>query len=92
VDPKEAPPLRRSPRNKNPAGDAETTSRSKKTKPHLNTQPIKTKNDTENGQNDAEVPDVCRDPPLTEDLQEIDIQNNSDSESENEKNFRRTVY
>jgi len=50
----------------------------------MNTQPIKTNSDTENGHNDAEVPDVGPYPPLTEDPQEIDIQKNSDSESENE--------
>jgi len=82
VDSKEVPPLRRSPRNKNPAGDAETTSKTKETKPHMNTLPIKTKGNTD-GHNDAEIPDVGPDPSSTEDRQEIDIQNNSDSESEN---------
>jgi len=50
----------------------------------MNTQPIKTNSDTENGHNDAEVPDVGPYPLLIEDPQEIDIQKNSDSESENE--------
>jgi len=83
VDSKEVPPLRRSPRNKNAAGDAETTSRTKGTKPHMSALPNKTNSDTEDGHNDAEVPDVGPDPPSTGDPQEIDIQNNSDSESEN---------
>jgi len=82
VDPKELPLLRRFPRNKNPGSDTATNNRLKKTQFDINTQPIKINSNTENKHNDAEVRDVG--PSLTKDLQEIDNQNNSDSESENE--------
>jgi len=84
VDSKELPPLRRSPRNKNPGSDTTTNSRSKKTQHDINTQPIKINSNTENKHNNAEVRDVGPYPSLTKDLQEIDNQNNSDSKSKNE--------